>query len=468
MKKPDYLPELTPVVHPWVHELLRQEERMETALSLHGSPVNIHCTVPFRENIGKFRSVFDNLGLEYTLFFARKANKCLVYPEVALGEGEGVDTASYTELRECLEQGADPRKLVVTAAVKNKALVKLAVTHGVPLVIDNEDECRLIQSVCEEAGCTVPVQLRASHFRYEGEVLYSRFGFPVGEIPGWAGRNLGHDGTYHLLKYRGLHFHLSGYSTGQRAEALWQCLEAVRLLKEKGFATESIDMGGGILVNYLEQQTQWRDFFRELEKSVRGDRSPITIHNDGLGLQLYRGEVIGSPQVYPYFNREHGAEFLRTVLDSTNEKGERLCEVLRSQGIRVHLEPGRSLLDQCGITLAKVCFTKKDSAGNTLVGLEMNRTQLRSSSADFLSDPVHISRVSSSGPEAEGYLVGGYCLEQEFILKRKIRFRNLPVTGDWIVFINTAGYMMHFYESRAHRFELAANLLYEEDKLYGI
>src|SRR5690606_35246081 len=81
-------------------------------------------------------------------------------------------------------------------------------------------------------------------------------------------------------------------------------------------------------------------------------------------------------------------------------------------------------------------------------------------SADFLLDPIHlpINGRTNTDERVFGYLVGSYCLEQELILKRKIQFNSYPEIGDLILFPNSAGYMMHFYESEAHLFELAKNI----------
>ena len=96
---------------------------------------------------------------------------------------------------------------------------------------------------------------------------------------------------------------------------------------------------------------------------------------------------------------------------------------------------------------------------------------MKSSSADFLLDPIHLARTSLSKSDlAEedepvfGYVVGAYCLEQEFILLRKIKFQNVPAVGDLMVFVNTAGYMMHFFESQAHQFALAENVFYDQEQ----
>ncbi|HCV81197.1 MAG TPA: diaminopimelate decarboxylase, partial [Zunongwangia profunda] len=55
-----------------------------------------------------------------------------------------------------------------------------------------------------------------------------------------------------------------------------------------------------------------------------------------------------------------------------------------------------------------------------------------------------------------------YCLERDVLLKRKVTLPKLPEIGDVVVFVNTAGYMMHFFETQAHLFELAPNLVYTE------
>ncbi|MCP6456912.1 hypothetical protein NL495_27680, partial [Klebsiella pneumoniae] len=85
-----------------------------------------------------------------------------------------------------------------------------------------------------------------------------------------------------------------------------------------------------------------------------------------------------------------------------------VAEGLRDRGLRLHLEPGRSLLDGCGLILARVAFVKTRSDGLPLVGLEMNRTQCRTTSDDYLTDPILVKRTEDSD-EVEAFLVGEYC-----------------------------------------------------------
>jgi diaminopimelate decarboxylase len=110
----------------------------------------------------------------------------------------------------------------------------------------------------------------------------------------------------------------------------------------------------------------------------------------------------------------------------------------------------------------------------------MNRTQVRSTSADFLLDPILIRRspqpvVSGSSSEpgrpalsessvpsdplSGAFLVGSYCIEEELILRRSFDFPNGVQVGDLIAFPNTGGYLMHILESASHQLPLAANLV---------
>ncbi|MNW65928.1 hypothetical protein D3C74_443550 [compost metagenome] len=86
------------------------------------------------------------------------------------------------------------------------------------------------------------------------------------------------------------------------------------------------------------------------------------------------------------------------------------------------------------MTLAQVAFVKTRSDGLPLVGLHMNRTQCRSTSADFLVDPL---LLQTGTPRRErvalsAFLVGAYCIEEELILRRRFEFpRAWPQETSW-------------------------------------
>ena len=458
---------LTPLLHPWVKKLMADPAPLHAAVDQYDSPLNVHNLTPFLENISAYQAVLKELSVRHKLFFARKANKCMAFPIAAAQAGTGADTASYRELKQCLDAGMDAKDLILTAAVKNEKLLRLAVDHQVCMVLDNVDEWELLKNIIAEKKKKVAVMIRLGGFQFEGKTLPTRFGFPLTKACEFI-QNIHHHEPY--VDFAGLHFHLNGDSIEQRVAALEQSIQLVDRLRNSGISTPSLDMGGGLLMNYLSSEAEWETFNRELKRAILGKRSPITYQNDPLGIIKVADRLYGEPTVYPYFNDCHKSQMLKAILTAESTVYQKpIYQLLQERDIEFRMEPGRSLLDQCGITVAKVAFRKKDTDGNWVFGLEMNRTQMRSSSADFLLDPIHLPRMKdevwsqeASSP-VKGFLVGAYCLEQELILKRQLVFSHFPQVGDLLVFPNTGGYMMHFFESEAHLFELATNVIMVND-----
>lgn len=113
------------------------------------------------------------------------------------------------------------------------------------------------------------------------------------------------------------------------------------------------------------------------------------------------------------------------------------------------------------MTLARVVQRTATSDGIPLVGVEMNRTQCRSTSDDFLVDPVLVRTGGAASGPMEGYLVGAYCIEAELILRRRLAFPDGVAVGDVLALPNTAGYLMHILESASHQLPLASNVVRE-------
>ena len=110
----------------------------------------------------------------------------------------------------------------------------------------------------------------------------------------------------------------------------------------------------------------------------------------------------------------------------------------------------------------EVAFVKTRSDGVPLIGVGANRTQVRTTSDDYLVDPL-LLRTQPHSEEVEGFLVGAYCIEDEIILRRRMRFPRGVAPGDVLLIPNTAGYFMHILESASHQIPLARNVVLGED-----
>lgn len=453
---------LTPITSDWMHELFNEQAVIRGLIERYGSPINIHHLPSFNANCENFKQIFDSYGLKYRIFYARKANKSKGLVKQAFASGIGVDTASFKELEQSLSLGGNGENLVLTAAIKTPEQISLAIRKSVPIILDNEDECMLVQKTANELGIKAKVGFRVSGFEVDGEKLYSRFGFDIYEVVDFISSYVGDDKTFDMLSVVGLHFHLDGYSTHERSVSLIACIQVFSILKEKRYPVSFIDIGGGILMNYLAEENEWLSFNENLKKAVIDQDNNITFNNNGLGFRLENGRLQGKLNTYPFFNRINKGTFLREVLDFVDEdSGLPIASQLANNDIEIRIEPGRSLLDQVGMTVAKVIHRKKDAKGQWLVGLEMNMSQMMSSSADFLLDPYMLYKTEVDKNETvDVFFTGAYCLERDVLLKRKITLPRLPAIGEYVAFVNTAGYMMHFFETEAHLFELSSNLIF--------
>ena len=443
---------LTGITSTWMHDMMKNRQFIEDCFEEYESPINFLDVSSYAQNINNFKDVFNRYKVKSQIYFARKANKNSVLVKEALNNGIGVDTASFRELEEAIALGGNGSTLILTAAVKNKKLLTLAIKNDIPIMVDNLDELQLINKVAAELKTVAIIGIRLSGFTCKGKKLYSRFGFDIEKdvyhLKVWLSdrESFGH------VRLEGVHFHLDGYSTEQRAEAILQCLDVIKELRHQGHVISFLDIGGGILMNYLQSKTEWLSFQEHLKDCVQGLSTPITFNNQGLGFTLDKERKIqGTLNTYPYFGETSSTKFIASILDYKDDAQITIAERLQDANLEIRIEPGRSLLNQVGITMAKVAHRKRDALGNWLIGLEMNMSQLQSSSADFLVDPYLIYNEEEENQQAaEVYLTGAFCLEKDIILKRKLHFSQLPSRGDVIVFVNTAGYLMHFYETQSH------------------
>ncbi|MDX6619177.1 MAG: diaminopimelate decarboxylase [Gaiellales bacterium] len=455
-------------LEPWQVALCAQPAVLAGLLERHGSPLNVIAPAPLARNVAELQQAADNAGVDMRIFFARKANKALALVDEARRHGLGIDVASERELRQVLERGVPPADVVVTAAVKPRALLAACVAAGVTVAIDNEDELELLAGLAARSPRNLPIALRLAPVRGEGRPA-TRFGLAPLELLAMVARHWPATASPRLT-ITGVHFHLDGYDATDRVTALTESIGLVEVLRERGHKPAFIDIGGGIPMSYLDDEAPWRQFWSEHCDALLGRRQPLTFEGHGLGLTAHAGKIIGRPNSYPYFQAPTRGDWLAQVLAtevSTRTGRQTAAEALRAGGLQLHCEPGRSLADGCGLTAARVEFRKQRRDGTWLIGVAMNRTQCRSTSDDFLVDPLLVRAAQTAPPgraagPLEGYLVGAYCVERELLTWRRLRFPHGVAVGDMVVFPNTAGYLMHILESASHQIPLARNLVTPE------
>lgn len=482
-------PALPGRLEPWMTELLADPAACNSLLAEHGSPVNVHNFSALQHNAQEMVEAGAHHGVDLRVFVARKANKTVGLVDAVKELGHGIDVGSHRELTQVLQRNMPAQRIILTAAVKTRQLLQHAMSHQVPVALDNLDETRLALNISTAEQVRSPVVLRLAP-EPENGLAPTRFGersqtwlefLDSAEATGFGDR----------LPVVGVHFHLHGYAPEHRTAALGQAIELAQQLRVRGHQVEFIDMGGGVPMSYIDDDAAWADFEAAHHAAVLADDDSLIWRGDGLGLR--REEHADGPQVagqrdtYPYHQKLVRGAWLEAVLTGEVSAGVSAGQALRHNNLVLHCEPGRSMLDGCGLTLARVAFRKHTSDGVGLVGLEMNRTQCRSTSADFLVDPILVpagagrqadqrrdgedshgaADVESGDPGPQdlwtapegAFLVGAYCIEAELILRRRLRFPHGVAVGDVIALPNTAGYLMHILESASHQIPLATNVV---------
>ncbi len=347
---------LTARLEPWQVAMSADSDELERLIAEHGSPLNLIAPEPMARNADELISAGRSAGIDLRVYFARKANKALCLVDRADELGLGVDVASERELSQTIDRGVDTSRVVVTAAVKPRSLMELGLETGATVVLDNLDELELMVDLHGHGHREAHVALRLAADLGRDRAP-TRFGMDHEEMVRAAERLLAAG-----IDVGGIHFHLDGYAATDRVIAIEQALDLTDAIRERGGNPTFLDIGGGIPMSYVDAAEEWERFWAEHRAALLGDRDTLTFGGHGLGLLAHRGEIVGTPDVYPYHQAPVRGEWLTEVLETSVASG------IRARGLELRCEPGRSLLDGCGMTVARVAFTKRRADGELAGG----------------------------------------------------------------------------------------------------
>ncbi|TDP38007.1 diaminopimelate decarboxylase [Nocardia ignorata] len=434
---------LTPRIGGSLRAVLDTPGRLAELVAALGSPLNVVVPQQLEENAASYRAVYGAHRLSGNIFFAHKANRSSAIVR-ALAAGEcGIDVASLGELRHALECGFTGDRIMATGP-KDREFLWLAARVGAVVNADSREELAELARLVTDSGLPrTRVMIRLSAFDSPGVTIASRrsrFGLHIRELPSALDLL---DGHRDALDLRGMAYHLDTTGLDEKALALEGCLLAMREAQIRGFTPTAIDIGGGFGVSYLRDRAEWHRYTTELGNAVLGTRPPMTWHSHGYGLRAQAGTLRGTLGLYPAHRELAGADYLDELLRRESPSlGRTLATLLLENLYDLHIEPGRSLTDQCGLTLALVSEVRTTEEGETLVRVAANSRDISAEHHAVLMDPVLLPE--RAGEPVAVYLTGNLCLEDDFITRREVTLARTPVPGDLLAFVNTAGYFMDF------------------------
>ncbi len=335
----------------------------------------------------------------YRIHYAIKANNNVRILSMISSRGLGADCVSGGEILNARGCGFNMSNTFFAGVGKTDEDIELGLTAGVGCFnVESIEELAIINDIAKRMGKAAPVALRVNpnidahtHKYITTGTDENKFGIPVESLDGVVDRALEMDG----IKLRGLHFHIGSQLTELSPyKKLCECIDEIQYrFEQRGVAFESINVGGGLGVDYCSPES-----------------NPL-------------------PDFESYFD-----------VFKNNLR-------LRDHQL-LHFELGRSIVAQCGRLITKVLYVKQ--------GLKRNFVIVDAGMTDLIRPALygahhHITNLTAAADTpCEVYDVVGPICESADCFVRDIR---LPLTkrGDLLA-IHTAGaygeVMASHYNSR--------------------
>lgn len=226
----------------------------------YGTPLYVIDEAHLRARIRRYRNAFAACYPQTELTFASKANSTLAVLKIAASEGCMIDAASEGELRAAIEAGVPAGRCHLHGNNKSRQELVAAIQLGVhQIVIDNFAEIELIHALKQEMGTCPDLVMRLApgvdpitHAKISTGQADTKFGFNITD--GSAEK-----GTVRCLELKlplvGYHCHVGSQLLDPEAQRSGGALIAgfaKQMLQSHGFASQVINVGGGLGVRYTE------------------------------------------------------------------------------------------------------------------------------------------------------------------------------------------------------------------------
>ncbi len=269
-----------------------------------GTPCYVYSAAAILERFRAYDAAFADS--RHSICYSVKSNSNLAILKLLADAGAGFDIVSGGELYRVLKAGGDPGKVVFSGVGKTAAEIDEALAAGIFVFnCESEPELALIDALAHRRGVKARVALRvnpdvdaATHAYISTGRLAHKFGVDIGcaEAVYERARSLAN------LLIEGVSCHIGSQLMSPQPvmEAVDRVLQLIDRLREKGFDIRHADLGGGLGVGYKDGET--------------------------------------TPDI---------AEFVAKLRDR-----------VAGRGLHVMIEPGRSIVAEAGVLLARVLYRK--------------------------------------------------------------------------------------------------------------
>ena len=219
-----------------------------------GTPCFIYSHDDLVKNFSEIKNVFASEKRK--VFYSVKANSNLSILKVLLELGAGFDIVSLGELERVIKIGAQPEKIIYSGVGKSEEEIIRSLEYGIHCFnVESFSELERINSIAAKLNKVAPVSIRinpnidpGSHEFISTGVETTKFGINLKNMMD-AFIYANNEKSIELL---GIDYHIGSQieSLDPFKEAIVSVKKIVDQLKENNINIKLIDMGGGLGINY--------------------------------------------------------------------------------------------------------------------------------------------------------------------------------------------------------------------------
>jgi diaminopimelate decarboxylase len=220
----------------------------------HGTPLYVYSAATLIAAYDAYAAAFA--PVPHRICYALKANSSGGLLRLLAARGAGADIVSGGELLAALRAGFPPERIVFSGVGKTDAEIRLGLEKGIgEFNAESEDEIRRLSSAAAALGKTARVTLRVnpdidprSHPYISTGLRENKFGVAIDAAPAILERMRALPG----VEVSGVQCHIGSQVTdlGALEQAAGALVALTRSLIGRGFALHTLDIGGGLGVDY--------------------------------------------------------------------------------------------------------------------------------------------------------------------------------------------------------------------------
>jgi diaminopimelate decarboxylase len=239
-----------------------------------GTPFYCYSSAAIERRYRRFAAAFADrrAGICYAL----KANSNLAVIRLLARLGAGADVVSEGELRRALAAGVPAERIVFSGVGKTAAEMHFALEAGIRQInVESEPELSLLSEVANGMGRTAEIAIRVNpdvdartHAKIATGKKENKFGIDLAHAPGAFRRAAQLPG----LAVTGIALHIGSQLTdlGPFELAYRRAVELLRALVGEGIPLSRLDFGGGLGIRYHNERPPAIEDYAALVKRVTG------------------------------------------------------------------------------------------------------------------------------------------------------------------------------------------------------